>query len=314
MIRVPISGRALRDSFDAVAPATGRSASWLDRAEDAAAHLRARKAFEKVPGAPDWRDVISVYRGLQHHKCAYCERPLPTEDFSAREHDVEHYRPKGRCVAWPPPQWPPGTTRAHAIPFLPGCGRAAGYPELAYEPDNYAASCPTCNEALKHDHFPIAGRPSRSRTAGVRALNEAERPYLLFPIGDVDTDDPEDVIAFEGIRAIPRYVDRRSWKHRRAVLTIELFQLNERHELLRERQGVLDALFGLFKIEKTSSDQREVDYVKERIRDITSPASAHTSCARSFLALLSSHPTDAFRLLQDGQRLLGDGSPARLPP
>ena len=55
------------------------------------------------------------------NKCAYCEAPLKAVAYG----DVEHYRPKS--IYW----W------------------------LAYNYENYLASCTLCNQAYKKDHFPL---------------------------------------------------------------------------------------------------------------------------------------------------------------
>lgn len=55
------------------------------------------------------------------NKCAYCEAPLKAVAYG----DVEHYRPKS--IYW----W------------------------LAYNYENYLASCTLCNQAFKKDHFPL---------------------------------------------------------------------------------------------------------------------------------------------------------------
>ncbi len=55
------------------------------------------------------------------NKCAYCEAPLKAVAYG----DVEHYRPKS--IYW----W------------------------LAYNYENYLASCTLCNQAFKKDYFPL---------------------------------------------------------------------------------------------------------------------------------------------------------------
>jgi hypothetical protein len=61
------------------------------------------------------------------NKCAYCEAPLKVVAYG----DVEHYRPKS--VYW----W------------------------LAYNYENYLASCTLCNQAFKKDHFPLLSNKSK---------------------------------------------------------------------------------------------------------------------------------------------------------
>ena len=59
-------------------------------------------------------------------------------------------------------------------------------------------ACKTCNSRLKANFFPVAGRHSFTGTNPIQ-LNRRERPYLIYPLGDVDDDNAEDLIAFEGL-------------------------------------------------------------------------------------------------------------------
>ncbi len=241
-----------------------------------------------------------MYRELQHHKCAYCERELPREPYASGEHDVEHFRPKGRCVPWPPKEWPPTSgTSARAFDFEIRSGRAAGYPTLAYELDNYATSCGTCNQALKHDAFPIEGG-AKARTSALAKLNAEEKPLLLYPIGRWDSD-PETVITFEGVRAVPAVPNPRARAHRRALVTIEFFQLNAREDLTRQRQQVLKSLVDQYRLLALTKDRDVVAEAKAQIARLTHPSSSQASCARSFDRLMSTDPVAAFRLWDAGR-------------
>src|SRR5262249_17336441 len=137
---------------------------WIADAEELTTRVRRLKRFfVKGEGDNDiWGRVKPVYRTLQFNKCAYCEREMPASvadtdfDPGSREHDVEHFRPKGRVRKWPTPK----LIKAMDLDFgnLPlGAESKKGYYLLAYQLFNYATACATCNQSLKSDYFPIAG-------------------------------------------------------------------------------------------------------------------------------------------------------------
>lgn len=67
------------------------------------------------------------------NKCAYCEVPLKAVAYG----DVEHYRPKS--IYW----W------------------------LAYNYENYLASCTLCNQAFKKDHFPLLSQKNKLKSPAI---------------------------------------------------------------------------------------------------------------------------------------------------
>lgn len=66
---------------------------------------------------------------------------------------------------------------------------------------------------------------------------QAELPLLLYPISDIDPDDPLDIITFEGVLAVP--VDREGPKYERAITNIAFFQLNHQDLTSRRAQELL---------------------------------------------------------------------------
>jgi hypothetical protein len=109
-------------------------------------------------------------------------------------------------------------------------------------------------------------------------LNDTERPFLPYPLGDVD-EDPEDVITFDGVIAIPRKRNGPRW--RRAKVTIAFFQLNLREELLRERARSLVALDNALAILESDSQAERVEQAQEDVRRLRSTASPHAGCVRA---------------------------------
>ncbi len=75
-------------------------------------------------------------------------------------------------------------------------------------------------------------------------LNRIEKPLLIYPIGSLD-DDPERILTFEGFWTKAKYTTGR--RHRRAIITIDLFKLNYREHLIRERCDVIINLWRAFK-------------------------------------------------------------------
>lgn len=252
----------------------------------------ARKYTAK--GAPDWGEVKAVYvLDLQHGKCAYCEKELETgeldgdENVGAVEQDVEHFRPKNAVDSWEP-DLPLG--------FELRSGAPGGYYLLAYDLWNYCVACKVCNTRYKGTKFPIEGRAARRGASDLAALNRAEKPLLLYPIGDVD-DDPEDCIGFEGFQSVARAKSGR--RHRRAITTIEFFALNIREALLRQRCDVIVSLHRalLDAGDETNASRREQG--TQTVLHLTSDGSRHANCARSFHALFLEDPKRAYALFRD---------------
>jgi hypothetical protein len=219
MIRYPVDRDALLEAIEAEVP------GWLARARERTDRLRAAGRYEESSGI--WSEIKAVFRRLQAQKCAFCERQLAGEPFGAIEHDVEHYRPKSSVRKWPP------ASRAIRYDFDTGDEFETGYYLLAYSVFNYVTACKVCNTPLKSNYFPIAGRRGSATVDNPDRLAR-ERPFLPFPLGDTDSD-PEELISFDGILAVPTSPDLVSHEWRRAAVTIDFFALNEREELRRER-------------------------------------------------------------------------------
>jgi len=160
---------------------------WKTRA-DAQTEENVKAARPKFPAI--WSEIKQVYIELQGSKCAFCEKWLEDEKV---EHDVEHFRPKGkvkRCEV------PPSVKSAGIAVRQPASGDEPGYERLAYQPLNYMAACMTCNRILKRSYFPIAG--SRRTDASAPADCAAEKAFLIYPLSDID-EDPEELIEFRGL-------------------------------------------------------------------------------------------------------------------
>ena len=291
MIRYPVTRRQLEQLIRA------KNANWLTKAGERTQRFIDRGAFDDR--SPIWSKIKVVYMRLQHDKCVFCERELADERFGRGEHDLEHCRPKSSVKAWPTQKIK--RERNINYTFTTGPASPTGYYWLAYDIQNYAAACKPCNSALKSNYFPIAGNRG-AVAATVRQLNQSEKPFVIFPIGSVDND-PEDLIAFDGIVAVPKKTSGHG--RRRAQVTIDFFELNNREELWQGRFRAIRALWLALEARDSSPNPRSRQMARRTIKDITSPDHPHASCARNFLALYSRNIEEAwrvFRLAEDRNR------------
>ena len=271
MIRYDISDAELDARIEAESP------GWHGRAARRTAACRKKKAFDD--GASIWSDIKPVYMKIQSNKCAYCERRLEGEPYGRVEHDVEHFRPKNSVKAWPDARI--RAERRIEYDFATGPAWGQGYYLLAFHPRNYITACKSCNTPLKANDFPIAGK-RRGPQSDDPARLTSERPYLLYPLGRSD-EDPEAVLTFDGI--VPKPVDRSGHRRRRAVVTIDFFELDTREELLRGRAEKIRELKLALIVEDSNLSSADKDLAERTIAALHSEKSAHANCVRSFLRL-----------------------------
>jgi 5-methylcytosine-specific restriction endonuclease McrA len=291
MIRIPVTSQELTRLIEREVP------GWLERAARRTRQARQRKRFT---GEGIWSEVKGVYMALQHHKCAYCERPMAEGSHANIEYDVEHFRPKSRVTPWPDAK----TAKELRIRYKVRNGVAKGYPLLAHDPHNYVVTCKVCNSPLKADHFPIDGTPSEAGS-DLAKLDADEKPLLLFPIGSTGPS-PEELITFEGILPVP--AKRSGHDRKRAQVTIDFFRLHLRTELRDARAHLLVMLWNnLERAQQGSSEQRQ------RARDVLVAARQnffpHAACARAFLDLYARDPAKAEAYYLEAQRLMARKEP-----
>ena len=166
---------------------------------------------------------------------------------------MEHYRPKSRVTAWTDTT---GTTHP--------TGRAGGYWWLAYHLQNYCTSCKVCNSSLKGDRFPIQAAPGAPE-AHPPSLDAAERPLLLFPVGD-HAPDPAIHIQFTGVLPVGATPEGRA--------TIDFFRLDRRQELEEARKRAIYAVWSALQFGHT-----------KLVTEYTSPTAEHSACAKAFKEL-----------------------------
>jgi len=282
MIRYSFTRAQIESAIEAEKP------GWLADTQLRTAGFISRQKFDESSSI--WSQVKAVYMWLQGgQKCAFCERKLESEEFGAGEQAVEHFRPKGRVMAWRAP----AAVRSRNIQVTPVPRGTNGYYWLAYDPFNYSAACHPCNTSLKGDRFPISG--AHLATGRPEDMAE-EQPLLIYPLGDFD-DDPEDLIEFKGASPVPKHAGGRRFD--RAFVTIEFFHLDDavgRGNLFKERariicaiQGALDVLGG----QPSPTQRQRALLILQRFQQSNSP---HANCARSFVRLAASDPQAAERL------------------
>jgi uncharacterized protein (TIGR02646 family) len=145
-------------------------------------------------------------------KCAYCECSIIINQHG----DIEHFRPKARVTD-----------------FQDRHVDHPGYYWLAYDWRNLLLSCILCNQVSKEN----IGKGSRFPVIGAHAQTpeeiDTEQPLLINPASDRSEDDPAqhlDIDLGTGL-LIP--------KSERGKTCIEVFGLNKREHLLRERKNAL---------------------------------------------------------------------------
>ncbi len=254
MIRIPRVTKETLLEFDP------SNKSWIQLAaertqknKDAACHLESGNI---------WSRVKPVFVELQQKKCGYCERVLGS---GAIEWDVEHFRPKKRVEEW---------ANDDSIRDVGGSS-PIGYYLLAYEPENYLASCKRCNSTFKANYFPTAA--PRMLSAFTNADLRQEQAYLLNP-ADPEDPDPETAIRWWGIFPVCGQLDRSNDDRARA--TIAILGLATRDDLLRERARTLFAVWLAVKALLRGDETAHAD-----LDLLCSSHFPHSSCARAFRQL-----------------------------
>ena len=249
---------------------------WLKKAAIRTKGFIEKGFFEEKSSI--WSSVKPVYMALQHNKCIFCERQFEGVEYGKIEHDLEHFRPKGKVGAWPG-----SDNEAQRYDFPTGDKFDAGYYWLAYDLHNYAAACKVCNSTFKKTFFPIGANrvsfPVNEQDKPSSVELASEKPLLCYPLGEID-DDPEDLITFIATIAVP--VHATGYKHERAKVMIDFFGLNERELLQNERAQMISVVGPVF--EKQSVGLASADDL-EIIRMTMAPHQRHSACLKAFARL-----------------------------
>lgn len=283
-------------------------ATWRSRAAAATQYFAHNGNYSEPPAdpvapKPFWTEIKWVYLDLQRRKCAYCER---RPSSWAGDYAIEHFRPKSRVDDWPPRNHPQRATFA----FASSGASPTGYYLIAYHPFNYAAACNQCNTRLKRNFFPVGGTRNLTGTDPV-ALCASEQPYLIYPLGNHDAD-PKDLISFDGIVPVAT-APSGNHDHRRAEVTISIFDLAGREDLRRERYRVIEALIDSLEDEHTHPDSSRRQKARNVIRRAQSRGAEHSSCAKCFVALYRQDPAHARQIGQWATTYLNNTIRRNLP-
>lgn len=279
MIRYNISLTALQNRIDAV------NFTWRTSARSRTMIFSRQGSYKE--DSPIWSEIKSVYMDLQYDKCIFCERKLEDAEIGLIEQDVEHFRPKKDIKAWRPNSSSPVQGIPLSVPPTTN-----GYYKLAYHLFNYAASCKPCNSILKKSYFPIAGQYNIHSDDPV-PLTITEQPYLIYPISDFD-DNPEQLIKFNGVS--PFAIVAQGHGKYRALVTIEIFKLDGRKNLSRERASIICMLYGMLMLPNGGG----TSIINALLKD----SAPHANCARSFYALFQRNRQEAERIFNAASALI----------
>lgn len=293
MIRYPF------DAATALAEIARIDPRWKSKADRRTAAFVKAKAYSEKSSL--WSTVKPVYMALQANKCVFCERQFENERYGKIEFDVEHFRPKSSVKAWPDAKAHPTLRYEHQT----GAPSNSGYYWLAYDVENYAASCKACNSALKSNYFPVGGDRG-AESADFRTLL-GERPFLCYPLGQLDAD-PEDLVSYVGTIAKPRAST--GYARERGQIIIDFFDLNGRDVLHYQRAQMIAMVGGALAARAAGTASPLDDLV---IAKIGNPAVPHASCLRSFKRLFDQDPQAGCRVWEKC-RLYAMEQTASAPP
>jgi hypothetical protein len=279
------------------------------RAQDATWFTRAQATLQALPLNPTskqfvslWGDIKPVYIDLQGSKCIYCETLIEGNISN----DVEHFRPKAKVSPWKPPA---AFLTAGLVTTAPTTAKGdPGYRNLAYHPWNYAASCKKCNSVLKKNYFPICG-PRRGQSTNPHTM-KGEKALFIYPIGNGDND-PRDLIGFVGMHPEP-VAAAPTYEYFRALVTIEVFQLNnadERKELFQARALLLGELFAWLRQKQTAATPGEKKEAREWIAILLHPKAPHCNCLNCFAQLYGQNQARAQQQINEVKKFLKKASP-----
>lgn len=279
MIRYPVSETEL------VALIKKKQQNWFDKAEERTLSYVADGKYSG--GSEFWGQIKQVYIDLQYEKCAYCETKLQGADLASKVHEVEHYRPKSSIKAWPNRAISYWKDFHHDWPT--GEASDKGYYRLAYHYLNYAIACTRCNSTLKSNYFPIRG--PRDFVSDSPTTMQGESALLLYPISSVDPDDPEHIITFDGVLAVP--VKDQGPGYERAVTTIEFFQLNHQDLTSRRAEQIRHLWTALTLAEASAEYKQPADKV---ILGLCSPRNEFSACLNAYHRLYQTDKAKAEKI------------------
>ena len=276
MIQYPSSTAAIRNLIDS------RHKGWQGKAAERTRQLQiAGKYIKKGGRLPNgkeatefWNVIKDVFITTQYAKCIYCEMHL---EMSTIQWDLEHFRPKDAVKEW-------------LSSFLTGPEMPGGYYLLAYDIENYAASCKVCNSVYKQSYFPIAN--ARIADTVTVAAHAGEGAFLLYPLGD-NADDPAQHIMFNDVEAKPKNGSIRG------EVTIQLLELNREALQIERANWLINTFWNAYEGAAGGRDKS-----LKTLAYLLSHKAPHANCTRCFFVLCQSDPEEASRRYEKMYRIL----------
>ena len=182
-----------------------------------------------------------------------------------------------------------------------------GYRFLAYHPFNYAAACKPCNTVFKGNLFPIARK--RAVDATDPPAHTKERPYLIYPIGDLD-DDPESLITFNG--PVPQAARQSGHNRFRAQATIAIFKLDDpvnRKVFFEGRAKAIQFLFLNLEAIRRDDDPPLVRAAEANVARMLRDSEPFASCMRCFNRMYHQSRAEAMAIFEGIVAFLDSISP-----
>ncbi len=116
---------------------------------------------------------------------------------------------------------------------------------------------------------------------------------------------PEELVGFRSFVAVPR--GTQGHEYRRGQVTIDLFGLNLRDELILERCNLIRAMWPYLDRHRTGNPAERDDAARE-LDALTRPSAQHANCARCFRSLYVSEPALTARASETGAESTAHGS------
>ncbi len=217
-----------------------------------------------------WQRLKPELERLSHNKCWYCE----TKNTRADSH-VDHHRPKNKVKNENDDE------------------ESEGYWWLAFDYQNLRLACNYCNclhrgtdgvARGKSDRFPVLS--SSRRAVSPNSNIDDEMPLLLDPANPAD---PPMLWFLDDGRASPRFSKDDDLPYLRAVITIDLLNLNdvkiveERKRLLNQCMRLIergDKAFQKYK-NRSPAGKKEFEMIVQEIKELVQQSSEYSATARA---------------------------------
>jgi uncharacterized protein (TIGR02646 family) len=245
---------------------------WAEEARQLTEQLRSipedqRSAFINQ-NSRIWQRLKPELERLSHDKCWYCETKNIRADFH-----VDHHRPKNKV------------TNENNV------DESEGYWWLAFDYTNFRLACSYCNclhtgtdgvTRGKSDRFPLLS--SSCRVSSPDSNIDDEMPLLLDPTNPAD---PSMLWFIDDGRAFPKFSEDDGVLYRRAVITIDVLNLND-VKIIEERKKLWNHCMRLIERGNKAFEQykngsptgkKEFEMIIQEMNELTQPPSEFSATA-----------------------------------